>query len=41
MNLDKTDALEFITKSQWQYLLNIGYNVKCVEEELKTSFLAL
>jgi hypothetical protein len=41
LNLDKTNATEFITKNSPQYPLNIGYNDKYIEQAVNTKFLGL
>jgi hypothetical protein len=41
LNLDKTNVIKFITKNSPQYLLNIGYNDKYIEEGINKKFLGL
>jgi hypothetical protein len=40
-NLEKTNAIKFITKTSPQYPLKIGYIDKCTEEAVNTKFLGL
>jgi hypothetical protein len=41
LNLEKTNIIKCITKNSLQYLLNIGYSDKYIEEGLNTKFLGL
>jgi hypothetical protein len=39
LNLDKTNAIKYITKNSPQYPLNIGHNDKYIKEAVNTKFL--
>jgi hypothetical protein len=41
LNLAKTNVMKFTTNNALQYVLNIGYNGKYIEESVNTKFLGL
>jgi hypothetical protein len=38
LNIDETNIVKFTTNNSLQYVLNIGYNVKYVEESVNTKY---
>jgi hypothetical protein len=41
LNLDKTNMIKFITYNSLQFLINIGYEDKYIEESVDTKFCGL